>query len=60
MTGQQFLNISEVQVKFDLLHSCLMKAVDTFFSSRKVKISATDKPWIKFETPDCTAPKSPP
>ena len=40
------LNISEVQVKFDLLHSCLMKAVDTFFLSRKVKISATDKPWI--------------
>ena len=40
------LNISEVQVKCDLLHSCLMKAVDTFFPSRKVKISATDKPWI--------------
>ena len=33
-------------MKFDLLHSCLMKAVDTFFLSRKVKISATDKPWI--------------
>ena len=33
-------------MKFDLLHSCLMKAVDTFFPSRKVKISATDKPWI--------------
>ena len=40
------LNISEVQVKCDLLHSCLMKAVNTFFPSRKVKISATDKPWI--------------
>ena len=40
------LNISEVQAKFDFLHSCLMKAVDTFFPSRKVKISATDKPWI--------------
>ena len=40
------LNISEVQAKFDLPHSCLMKAVDTFFPSRKVKISATDKPWI--------------
>ena len=40
------LNISEVQAKFDLLHSCLMKAVDTFFPSRKVKITATDKPWI--------------
>ena len=40
------LNISEVQVKFDLLRSCLMKAVDTFFPSRKVEISATDKPWI--------------
>ena len=26
------LNISEVQAKFDLLHSCQMKAVDTFFS----------------------------
>ena len=41
-----FKNISEVQAKFDLLHSCLMKAVDTFFPSRKVKITATDKPWI--------------
>lgn len=40
------LNISEVQSKFDLLHSCLMKAVDTFVPTRKVKISATDKPWI--------------
>lgn len=40
------LNISEVQAKFDALHSCLMKAVDTFFPSRKVKISATDKPSI--------------
>ena len=35
-----------MQAKFDSLHSCLMKAVDTFFSSRKVKISATDKPSI--------------
>lgn len=26
------LNISEVQAKFDILHSFLMKAVDTFFS----------------------------
>ena len=40
------LNISEVQAKFDLLHSCLMNAVDTFFPTSKVKISATDKPWI--------------
>ena len=40
------LNISEVQAKFDLLRSCRMKAVDTFFPFRKVKISATDKPWI--------------
>ena len=40
------LNILEMQAKFDFLHSCLMKAVDTFFPSRKVKISATDKPWI--------------
>ena len=43
------LNISEVQAKFDLLRSCLMKAVDTFFPFRKVKISLTvltDKPWI--------------
>lgn len=30
------LNISEVQAKFDFLHSCLMKAVDTFCPSRKV------------------------
>ena len=40
------LNISEVQAKFDFLHSCLMKAVDTFFHPGKFKISATDKPWI--------------
>ena len=54
------LNISEVQAKFDLLHSCLVKAVDTFFPSRKVKISATDKPWITSSLhKDCTAPKSP-
>ena len=31
------LNISEVQAKFDLLSSCLMKAVDTFFHSGKLK-----------------------
>ena len=40
------LNISDVQSKFDLLHSCLMKAVNTFFPAKKVKISASDKPWI--------------
>lgn len=40
------LNISAVQSKFDLLHSCLMKAVNTFFPVKKVKISASDKPWI--------------
>lgn len=39
------LNISDVQSKFDLLHSCLMKAVNTLFPAKKVKISASDKPW---------------
>ena len=31
------LNISEVQAKFDFLHSCLMKAVDAFFHPGKIK-----------------------
>ena len=31
------LNISEVQAKFDFLHSCLMKAVDTLFHPGKLK-----------------------
>ena len=35
-----------MQAKFDLLRSCLMKTVDTFFPFRKVKILLTDKPWI--------------
>ena len=31
------LNISEVQAKFDFLHSCLMMAVDAFFHPGKIK-----------------------
>ena len=37
LTFMTILNISEVQAKFDFLHSCLMKAVDTLFHPGKLK-----------------------